>query len=249
MADKYVEHLLAQRISPKFKADDWLRPRHILKKDDTLVVDFSEFDAMIEAYLVKGLNTLKLGIRDWEGSWRSWYTAGASWDEAITKAQFSLQVYDESSGKNRVLTVPLRSSQYDELMGQLLPAWYQHLKAKGWLDIAYAYPMDEPPRELYPLIAEMDSLLDTAAPGLPFLVPIPGWTFKPETADLQGVDIWTITLDALDRVGRDFVTSRLRPGGRGVVLRLQRTAGSVCQLPSERAGYRPSDTFLDDLEV
>jgi len=77
------------------------------------------------------------------------------------------------------------SEAYDRIVGDYLHTLQEHLREKGWLDVAYAYWVDEPAPEHYENVRYGMRLLDEYAPDIRRML-----TEQPEP-DLVGfVDIW-----------------------------------------------------------
>jgi len=77
------------------------------------------------------------------------------------------------------------SEGYDRVVGSYLREIQEHLRAKGWLDEAYAYWVDEPAPEHYENVRYGMRLLDEYAPDIRRML-----TEQPEP-ELHGfVDIW-----------------------------------------------------------
>jgi len=74
---------------------------------------------------------------------------------------------------------------YDRIVGEYLHALQEHLREKGWLDIAYAYWVDEPAPEHYENVRYGMRLLDEWAPDIRRML-----TEQPEEELVGFVDIW-----------------------------------------------------------
>ena len=85
------------------------------------------------------------------------------------------------------------SAEYDRIVGEYLHALQEHLRAKGWLDEAYAYWVDEPAPEHYENVQYGMRLLDEWAPDIRRML-----TEQPEEALVGFVDIWCPVLHNYD---------------------------------------------------
>lgn len=77
------------------------------------------------------------------------------------------------------------SAAYDRIVGEYLYTLQEHLRAKGWLDEAYAYWVDEPAPEHYENVRYGMRLLDEYAPDIRRML-----TEQPEPELFGYVDIW-----------------------------------------------------------
>ena len=77
------------------------------------------------------------------------------------------------------------SEGYDRVVGEYLHELQEHLRAKGWLDEAYAYWVDEPAPEHYENVMYGMRLLDEYAPDIRRML-----TEQPEEDLVGSVDIW-----------------------------------------------------------
>ncbi len=102
------------------------------------------------------------------------------------------------------------------LSAEILRQTEEHLKARGWLDLAYIYTIDEPGRDAFPDVKAVFEHVDQAAPGLKRLLtfgygasrPIrPG---NPLYRRLAGsVDIWVPHSDCFEP---EYLETRRRAG-------------------------------------
>lgn len=77
------------------------------------------------------------------------------------------------------------SAAYDRIVGEYLHTLQEHLREKGWLDVAYAYWVDEPAPEHYENVRYGMRLLDEYAPDIRRML-----TEQPEPGLVGFVDIW-----------------------------------------------------------
>jgi hypothetical protein len=162
-------------------------PRQVLKKDGAIVLDFSEFDKMVEKYLPLGLSAFVAGNRYWDAQNQSRRTLTAGKD--VKKLKHKLWVYDEQAGKERILYLDVLSDEYVKAMQSIFRQWQEHLEQKGWLDMAYGYIMDEPEPYMFEFLSEVYGIAGKAAPKIPLMV-----TYAPEEK-IKNVDIWCPMFD------------------------------------------------------
>jgi len=102
----------------------------------------------------------------------------------------------------------VRREDNGELSEKLLNQTKQHLAQMGWLDLAYAYLIDEPSAKMFPEVKKCFSTIKKAAPGLKTLLTLgyaasspwrQGGPGIPNYAKLRGfVDIWVPHIDCFD---------------------------------------------------
>jgi hypothetical protein len=221
LKDKYVRCLLKHRLSPKtyrrFSLElggnakkviaqngcnapsqeeviqmnkYFLHPRYILTKDGNIKIDFSEFDRQIEKYLPLGLNSFIAGERYWDANLIANYKKIAG---KIGDTKFRLLVFDETSGKEKILYLPLLSKEYFKAIEEVFSQWQQHVKEKGWQDMAYLYNIDEPAPDpdIIKLANTINGAIKKAAPDIPLLLTMP-------TRDYNGIGIYCMMFDRIN---------------------------------------------------
>ncbi|MGC9319195.1 MAG: glycoside hydrolase domain-containing protein, partial [Armatimonadota bacterium] len=82
---------------------------------------------------------------------------------------------------------------YDRIVGEYLHDLQEHLREKGWLDVGYAYWVDEPAPEHYENVRYGMRLLDEYAPDIARML-----TEQPEEELVGFVDIWCPVLHNYD---------------------------------------------------
>ena len=208
LKDAYVRYMLAHRTSPKAylrfglelsgsvkrglsaekkeialrSGRNFFHPRQILKSDGSIVLDFEEFDRMVEKYIPLGLNSFVAGNRFWDAQ----NSARGSKPVEYSRLRHRLWVYDESLGRYRTLYLNVLSLEYVRVMKSVFSQWQVHLEKKGWLGMGYGYIMDEPTNEMFGLVSKLYGIAKEAAPKIPLLL-----THSPASG-LSNVDIWCI---------------------------------------------------------
>lgn len=190
---RYRRALLAHRLSPRGVA----RPRLEVRGSE-VALDWSSFDAEVEALLPLGLTGLDV----------DWCRLPSGW---------SLDAEDLTSLHPRRLREAhqaYRDRVRDALRGEagartsaLLRATEAHLRARGWLRLAYVYAVDEPVALSFDVLRAQHAFVKAAAPGLPILQTLhpPGTvttplcrSLPPAYAALEGVvDVWVPETDCL----------------------------------------------------
>jgi len=230
LTDEYLKYMLRHRTSPKalFHSEmsltkaamkeagyisgkvlssptaavpsniDFFHPRQILKKDGSIVLDFEKFDNLVEKYLPLGLNSFIAGNRYWDACATQ---SAVPTEKDLPKRKYMLWVYDEELGKERPLYLAVLSDDYKRVMTSVFRQWQDHLEEKGWLDMGYAYIVDEPRVNKSNLISEIYGIAKNAAPDIPLMV-----THKPSVS-IENVDIFCPTFhqcspNLLEEMGR-----------------------------------------------
>lgn len=157
---------------------DFFHPRQILKKDGSILLDFTEFDKLVERYLPLGLNSFIAGNRYWDA---------AATQSSLRNHKYRLWVFDEQSGEQKAVYLDVLSDEYKKIMASVFNQWQLHLEKKGWLDMAYGYIVDEPKSSNFALVSEIYAIAKKAAPKIPLMV-----THKPDNA-FSNIDIWCPT--------------------------------------------------------
>ncbi|TMV43202.1 DUF4091 domain-containing protein [Paenibacillus mesophilus] len=70
---------------------------------------------------------------------------------------------------------------------ELAKKFVEHLKAKGWLDMAYVYLTDEPTEETFPAVKELAAKWKAIVPELKIMI-----TTYPKEKLVGAVDLWTV---------------------------------------------------------
>ncbi|MBN1947417.1 MAG: DUF4091 domain-containing protein [Bradymonadales bacterium] len=144
----------------------------LLPEDVEIDADFSRFDvAATYAFDELGLDSFRLPLYNF---------ASCSWS---------------STHRATLLGYPWGTPEYEALFTEVLQIVTGHLEDRGWLELAYAYPFDEPNESQIPLVIEGMSLLHQAEPDLRRLLT------KPALDELVGsVDIWVPLISDHDPV-------------------------------------------------
>jgi Glycoside hydrolase 123, catalytic domain/Concanavalin A-like lectin/glucanases superfamily/Glycoside hydrolase 123 N-terminal domain len=181
----YLKNMLEYKVSPKalwrgrgLNHGDryFLAPKIILTKDEKWEIDFSDYDKQLDQLLPLGLNTIMVGNRTWDGNSRRF--------KDVKKGKRKIPYFDEVTGKEKTLLLPVLSKQNEKMSKWIVKEWYNHLKKRGLNKLTYSYPCDEPLSRMRPMVNTFCTWIHEAAPGLPTLV-----TSTPSN-NCPNVDIW-----------------------------------------------------------
>ncbi len=177
----YLASFAEHRVSPSTPAS--LDPVRVEVKDGKVWVDFSRFDAACEYWLDKrGFNSLRIPL------------------SGLGSGTFHERRRGQLGG------VQQGTVEYERLMQDQGRQWVEHLRQKGWLDLAYVYWFDEPEPKDYPFVVETMQLLRRIAPGLTRML-----TEQPEPELYGHVDLWCPVVGAVDEA---TIAERRRMGER-----------------------------------
>ena len=186
MMDKYLNNMLAHKVSPKAlwrRGKKWnhedryfLTPRIIRDRDGKWRMEFADYDQQLDKLMPLGLNSIMVGLRSWSGNARGCDDPF----QGLRKIPF----FDENTGKEIMLTVGVLSSEHETLSKWIVQEWYAHLKERGLADMAYTYVVDEPSPQLRPLINIFCGWIHDVAPGLPNMIT------AVSSENCPNVDIW-----------------------------------------------------------
>jgi hypothetical protein len=165
----YNENALRHRVSPE-------RPSYpdITEKNDTVSVNFDNFDEEMQHYLDLGLNSFNV-------FWHKFPSAAV-----------------------KVSSDPLKDDKITNRTSEILRITEEHLMEQGWLDLSYVSLVDEPRKEYFPQVKERYSFLKDCAPNIKRLLTLEYWAWdgvqRPAYKDLAGyVDIWTVLPEFYDK--------------------------------------------------
>ena len=177
----YLESFAEHRIAPYTPAA--LDPVHVQVRDGKVLLDFSRFDAACERWLdQRGFNSLMVTLNGLGGG----------------------TFHERHPGRFGGLAQG--TPEYERLMEDQGRQWVEHLRQKGWLDLAYVYWFDEPEPKDYPFVVETMQLLRRIAPGLTRML-----TEQPEPELYGHVDLWCPVVGAVDEA---TIAERRRWGER-----------------------------------
>ncbi len=162
--DLYFQSFAEHRISPYDPAPlDPIQVRWLPEADPPRAeVDFSAFDRAAEqAFQKYHFNTFMLSVQGMGGG-----TFHERWEPSIGKF-----------GEN--------TPQYQAMFSSYVKQLEDHLRAKGWLSMAYVYWFDEPDPKDYPFVTAGMERLKRYAPGLRRIL-----TEEPSEELKAPVDIW-----------------------------------------------------------
>ena len=161
--ERYLKAMAENRLSPYNPAffDMW----HVTWKEDVPSFDFSKWDRELERVFAKyHFNTFLV------------------WLPGLGRCDYSTRIDPEFMG------LKPDDPRYEKRLGAYFTAVNAHLKEKGWQNMAYVYPYDEPRKEDFDLVRNGFGFLAKHAPDMRRMLPsLSHDTFK----ELDGsVNLW-----------------------------------------------------------
>ena len=162
----YNENAINHRVSPVCLIDP-----SIIEKDNSISIDFTDFDKEMQHYLDLGLNSFAV----------CWHRFPPAFVKVSNK--------------------PLKNERITKRTREILKLTEEHLREKGWLKLSRLYVIDEPRKEYFPQIKEIFTFFEDCAPDIKRLLTLDhrafGSSSKPAYRDLAGyVDIWAVITSA-----------------------------------------------------
>lgn len=192
--DRYRRALLDHRLTPT----DLGRPR-VEVHGQAVTIDWTAFDAAVLGYLARGATGFRLNWLRLPGGWRFAAEDVQSYRPRSLRA--ATEAYRQKVAER------LDDPEQAAVLRALLRQTQEHLRAKGWLELAYVYTVDEPWALTFGTLRRLYAFVKEAAPELRILQTLhpPGTVtstllpcLPPAYAALRGVvDVWCPETDCV----------------------------------------------------
>ena len=155
-------------------AGSFAEPRYLLRADDSMAMDFAEYDqAMAQAFSM-GLTVFGLPLSAGDGS-------------GLIPGRLHRTFHDEAKNEDADVSLnPLDGPEAKARMLEWLRLFCEHLKEKGWFDRAFFYLWDEPAIEYSEQLVAIGRVVREAVPGLKIMCV----SFEPLESWHEVVDIY-----------------------------------------------------------
>lgn len=133
---KYLEMALDHRLTPIDYCEGNVEPLFTIYRetDGKLTIDWTKFDRYAKFVIDHGGTSLSLTPTQWYSNWFSDRLKGAYNPSTIT---------DRATGKVETVAYPYLSQKHLEMLKWYLHEAVVHFREKGWLQYAFAQPLDE----------------------------------------------------------------------------------------------------------
>jgi hypothetical protein len=190
LVKKYLKNMLDHKVSVKAlwlhgaKDRTFLAPKIIKTSQGSWKMDFTDYDLQLAELLPRGLNTIMVGYRSWDGNYRR--------VKDKSKAIRYFPYFDEADNmKFKILEMPVISKKTETFGKWVIKTWYEHLAKKGLADMTYTYFVDEPSANMLGIVETICGWSHEAAPELKNMI-----THVP--VNIKNVDIWCPLLTTAD---------------------------------------------------